>query len=520
MNHMTSWRALVGTAVLLTSAACVDLDVTNPNEPERDRALASAADVESLISGQFRSYWDLVQGSGDGDGSAAATLDALAEAEVSNSANDGTQDAGNLPPAPLPNIVGYRWGNGWRTPWLVQNRGLAAIREGLQAAASLNLQFEEPERIDAFAKFMQGVFHGQIALLYDRGLVIDETIDDVGALPLVPYGEVMAAARGYLSQARATASDNSFTIPAGWLGPAAYTNDDLVELTHSYEARFMAQVARDPTERAAVDWAGVIMHVDNGITQDFGADLDGPGGVWGSSHKGRSGQGNSVGLSFLGPADQSGAYIDWEDTPSGDRQPFDIDTDDRRINDGTINGPGALVEWRGFFNNQPERGTYYLSNYSPLWYRQIDETGFGFAPEISVVEMEFLKAEGNIRLGSPELALPIINDQRTTLGELPAATVDGVVGQNRCVPRSIGPLAKANPDASIGDCGDLMTTLIYEKRMAVYLLSVGSIFYDARGFGVVRTGRAIHLPIPAEDLQLMPDEEIYTFGGGGPGSAS
>jgi hypothetical protein len=402
----------------------------------------------------------------------------------------------------------------------VQNRGLAAIREGLQAATSLNLQFEEPERLQAFAKFMQGLFHGQIALLYDRGFVIDETVEDVGALPLVSYDQVMAAARGFLAQARTTASQNSFTIPAGWLGPASYSSADLVRLTHSYEARFMAQVARDPTERAAVNWSEVITHVDNGVTQDFGADLDGPGGIWGSPHKGRSGQGNSVGLSFLGPADQSGEYIAWENTPFGDRQAFDIDTDDRRINDGTLNGPGALVEWRSFFNNQPERGTYFLSNYSPLWYRDIDETGFGFAPEISVVEMEFLKAEANIRLGSPDLALPIINEQRTTLGQLPAATVDGVVGQTRCVPRSIGPLAKANSSASIGDCGDLMTTLIYEKRMAAYLLTVGSIFYDARGFGVLRTGRAIHLPIPAEDLQLMPDEDIYSFGGGGPGSAS
>ncbi|NNF29433.1 MAG: hypothetical protein HKN73_19555 [Gemmatimonadetes bacterium] len=326
----------------------------------------------------------------------------------------------------------------------------------------------------------------------------------------------MMAARGYLAEARTIASANSFTTPVGWLGPATYTSDDLVRIAHSYEARFMAQVARDPAERAAVDWSEVMTHVDNGVTADFGVELDGPGGIWGSSYKGRSSLNFSVALSFLGPADQSGAYTVWESTAAADRTPFDIDTDDRRITDGTPQGPGLRSVWRSFFSNQPERGTYYLSNYSGQWFFDIGDTGFGFAPDISVQEMSFLTAEANIRLGNPDAALATINDERVSVGGLPAATVDGVSGA-RCVPRAVGPLQKASGLAE-GDCGDLLTTLIYEKRMAVFQLTVGSVFYDARGFGTLRTGRAIHLPIPAEDLQLL-GIPVYGFGGGGPGSA-
>jgi hypothetical protein len=517
MIDSRSLRAVAATTALLAMGACSDLAVTNLNEPERDRALASGADVESLISGQYRTYWNLAQGSGDYDGSAAAALDALAESIVSNSGNDGTQDAGNLPAAAIPNIVGYRWGRAFREPWLTQNRGLSAIRVGIRAIEELSLSISDGPRLDAFAKLMQGLFHGQIALLYDRGFIIDETVEDVGALELQPYGQVMAAARGYLAQARTIAQANSFSLPAGWLGPAGYSSADLVEIAHSYEARFMAQVARDPAERAAVDWNGVISHVNSGVTADFGVQLDGPGGIWGSPYKARSGVGMSIGLSFLGPADQSGAYIAWENTNAADRAPFDIDTDDRRITDGTPHGPGVLTVWRNFFSNQPERGTYYLSNYGGHWYFDIGETGFGFAPEISVQEMDFLVAEANIRLGDPAAALPTINASRMSLGQLPAATVDGVSGA-RCVPRAIGPLGKASGQA-VGACGDLLTTLLYEKRLAVFQLTAGSVFYDSRGFGALRTGRAIHFAIPGEDLQLL-DIPIYSFGGGGPGSAS
>ncbi|MCH7891578.1 MAG: hypothetical protein IH921_08755 [Gemmatimonadetes bacterium] len=75
LRNSRSLGAFVATTALFAMGACSELDVTNPNEPERDRALASGADVESLISGQFRSYWNLSQGSGDNDGSAAAALD-------------------------------------------------------------------------------------------------------------------------------------------------------------------------------------------------------------------------------------------------------------------------------------------------------------------------------------------------------------------------------------------------------------------------------------------------------------
>lgn len=122
-----------------------------------------------------------------------------------------------------------------------------------------------------------------------------------------------------------------------------------------------------------------------------------------------------------------------------------------------------------------------------------------------------------MRLGEPERALPLINAARVEIGELPPATLDGATGE-RCVPRAVGPLAKASSRAE-GECGDLWQVLIYEKRMQLAFLSQGNTYYDARGFGTLRTGRAIHAPVPMEELQLLGIPH-YTFGGvGGPGSA-
>ena len=496
--------------VMIAVTGCTDLDVANPNEPDRERALSNGGDIEALVSSQFRVWWEIQQGR------TAPALDGLAEVESGTQANYGFLDSGQMPPIPIVNEVAYTWGYWMQDPFLFQNRSLASIRDGLIAVESPTVQLAQGPRFQALARFLQGVMHGNIALLYDQGFIIDETVADEDLLELSPYGDVMQAARGYLTDARNIASQNSFTLPDGWLGPGSKSSELLVRLAHSYEARFMAQVARTPQERAQVDWSQVLSHVENGITEDFGVELDGPGGVWNATLKQRSSLNSSVSLALIGPADQSGAYRQWENTEPAQRQPFLVDTDDRRITNGTPTGPGKYAVWRAFLTGVPERGSWFLSNYARRWWKDIGDTGFGFAPEVTVREMDFLRAEAHIRLGNPGAALPYINSRRVAVGELPPATVDGVTG-DRCVPRAVGLLAKAS-NRPAGSCGDLLQTLIYEKRIEMAFMTQGNAYYDARGFGVLRTGRAIHSPIPAEDLQLLRIP-VYTFGGGQPGSA-
>jgi len=323
MSATRTLTAITLAGLLFPLGAC-DLDVTNPNEPSRERALSNADDIRSLIRSQWRVYWAVAQDDPTDEGNPGAALDATTEIIASNSANDGTWDQGKMPPEPIINQVGYRWGPWMRDPWLQMNRALAAVRDGLQSIEDRNLDLEDAERIQAFSKFLQGLFHGYIALMYDRGFILDETVADPADVELSSYSAMMQAAMGYLAEARSIAAANDFDLPDGWLGPASYTSDELVRLTHSYQARFMTAVARTPAERDAVDWNAVLDHVDQGITEDFGVDLDGPGGVWGAYYKDAfGGTGTSLFLPFIGVADQSGAYIAWENTAANDRQPFE-----------------------------------------------------------------------------------------------------------------------------------------------------------------------------------------------------
>jgi hypothetical protein len=335
------------------------------------------------------------------------------------------------------------------------------------------------------------------------------------------YPAVMTAARAKLAEARQIAGANSFTVPSGWMGTDSYSSATFIQLTHSYEARFMAQVARTPAERSAVDWTQVLSHVNSGVTQDFGVNLDGPSGNWwsGNHYKAFMGIGSDVDLALLGPADQAGSYVAYEGTAPASKQPFIIDTDDRRISGATPTDPGLYVHYRANIIQPLERGSWFAGNYAPWWYWDIDQTGFGFAPDLTVKEMGYLAAEAHIRLGQPDLALPFINGPRAANGQLPDATVAGVSGA-RCVPRSAGLLANAPGSPAEGSCGNLMQTLIYEKQIETAFQYAGGVFYDHRGFGTLRAGRAYHSPIPAVDLELL-DLPVYTFGGvGGDGSAS
>ena len=518
MTNSKTLRVAMASAVLLAFGACMDLEVENPNEPTRERALSSADDVNALLQSQFRLYWSLAQGGLGFEGSPHQAFDNGAEIFASTSTNDGTFQMGVIPAGPVRNELGYNWSQFMRVPWLDLNRALASIRDAVIAVENQDLGLQQPARFQSYAKFMQGIFHGYLALMYDRAFILDETVEDPGETQLQPYDAVMQTALGYLDEARTIAANNDFNLPEPWLGTGSYSSQEFVRIIHSYQARYMTAVARSPQERANVDWGAVLTHTNQGITEDFGVQLDGFGGVWNSPAKQRSSINASVMLTLLGPADQSGAYHAWEQASRTDKDPFNVDTDDRRITGaGGPTTEGKYVQWRDFTTNIGDRGREFLSKYSAKWWRNISDTGTGFAPEMTVEEMEFLAAEAHIRQGNPGQAVPLINDDRTSEGELAPADENGVSG-SRCVPRAHGPLAKASDDVSHGECGDLMMTLIYEHRIETWGLSAGLPYFHARGWGVLRDGRPCHMPIPMEDIQNLPEVEGYTFGGGGEGS--
>lgn len=488
--------------VALTSSACVDLEVTNLNAPDRERALSTPGDVEALITGAYNTWWFSQHNWGPGP-----ALSVGADQHTSSWGNFMMNDFGSEPRAAISNSASYGYAGVIESPYFNAYAALAAVRDGIMAidgGLEIGDDGEDTQRAMAMGKFIQGIAMGGVALLYDKGAILNEDTD-VENVTFAPYTELMAAAIAALQEGISLASAGSFTTEDSWLS-GTETSATLVKLMHSYIARFTANVARTPAERAAVDWASVRSHVDQGITEDFtvyGDDVN-----WWDILKTYTiyGGWGRADIRSLGPSDQSGGFQAWMAMPVQQRNEFEIDTDDRRITGGD---PQTDGKYFGYFGASPfrvNRGTYHFSLYGTIVYDDYGYDWIGEMVEVSVAEMDFLKAEAMYRANDKAGAVAIINSYRVPNGELPAVTVDGVSGA-RCTPR-----------LASGDCAPLWETLKYEKRLEVWLVSAGDAFFDDRGWGDLVSGTAIQFPVPAAELETLL-LDIYTFGGGGESSA-
>jgi hypothetical protein len=114
--------------VALTSSACVDLEVTNLNAPDRERALATPGDVEALISGAYRTWWFSQHGWAPG-----AALSVGADQHSSSWGNFFMKDFGSEPRIAIPNSSSYGYAYVVEDPYFDAYSALAAVRDGLIA---------------------------------------------------------------------------------------------------------------------------------------------------------------------------------------------------------------------------------------------------------------------------------------------------------------------------------------------------------------------------------------------------
>lgn len=492
-----SLMMLAAAAMLGGCSEITDLDVENPNNPDAARALTSAEDTEALIGSSFYNWHLAVQK--DGEPSWALSV---AGGEVTSSwGNWGMQDAGTIPRGPYINNSGYSYSTVNSDPWYRLYGVVSSVNDGLTAIDG-GMKFgdggADTPRARAWAKFNQGLAYGYLALMFDQAFLVDETVDLTEVTfdeVLVDYNEMMTAAIGMLDEAAQIASSGSFDIPADWVPASPQLNAaSLARLAKSYSARFLAQVARTPAERAAVNWQDVMTRINAGITQDFVVTYDGD--TWWEYIKNYSGNRTWMRASYftIGEADKSGAYQTWLATPPQERQPFDIVTDDRRITGAA--GPTAAGKYfqnRGPSAFRADRGTYFFSNYMHSRFLYLWPTFAGEIPLMRAEEMDLLKAEAHLRQGQKEPAVALINKTRVANGELAPVTAAMTVDQ-------------------------LMAAMQYEKRIELFVVSSGGHYFDARGWGRLVQGTWLHFPIPARELETL-GRPIYTFGGNAGGAA-
>ena len=185
------------------------------------------------------------------------------------------------------------------------------------------------------------------------------------------------------------------------------------------------------------------------------------------------------------------------------------DPQDRRIQGPT--GVGSKGKYFGYDSRisfySAARGLYNASFYA--FYRYGTGTSYESGPLVAITrtELDLLKAEALVRLNRAAEAIPLINKRRVANGELPVIDINGPTNVAGCVPRR-----------HTGECGSLWDALKYEKRIEGAGVDGQVAMWDARGWGTLAANSFVHFPIPGRELEIIR-QPIYSFGGGGAGSA-
>ena len=493
--------ALTG-LVAVAGTACADLEVTNLNNPDRDRAISTPGDVENLIAGAYTSVWSVIHYSYPGSAFSTA-----ADAHSSSWGNWGMRDSGWEPRKTFDNDPAYSYNNIAETPWGGFYGALAAVRDGflaIEGGIQIGDQGSDTPRAQAFGKFIQGLSLGYLGLIFDKGFIVDET-SDLENLDFVPYTDLFAAGIAKLDEAEAMARGGSFTLPSEWVGfDGTMSSDKFARLISSWRARLKSQVGRTQAERDAANWQDIMSDLQAGLgaTEDYASYDDGSTWAWmrDKLHTAGIAGWSRLDIRTYGAADQSGAYQTWLATTPEDRRPFDVDTDDSRVTGGAPDADGQYIAYIGSSPFPASRGYYHYSNYLDVRWSYYSAGFVGRLPTWDPKERDLLMAEAMYRTGNPTGAMDIVNTYRAN-GGLPAFTdANGTAPGARCVPKT-----------STGACGDLWEALKYEKRIELFHYGPFTEFMVDRGWGDLVSGTWNQIPVPGSELLLLL-EDIYTFG--------
>ena len=505
---MARWGA--GIAACVALAGCVDLTVPNLNNPDRVRATATPGDVQNLIASTFLRWFNRIH-----NGTPTIAVGAMGYEFMTPFLCFSGQEVSLEPRPAWNNTTIYSRSGTSANPWLDYYSIISSTNDGLQAldrGLQIGPAGRDNDRARAFAKMMQGLGHGYLALLWDKAAIIDETTDlDTLVTPnYVPYDQVMAAAIEMLEESLAISTSSDFVLPStGWIQGLSLTNEQLAQLTNTFMARLKAYVARSEQERAEAPWAEILAHIEAGFPADFAPIATpevGESDYIRIAARVRRIRGDFMRPSnwLVGPADTSGAWQAWVATPVADRQPFQVVTADRRIHGAAgPASPGKYVEYEPTVFGNPTRGTHLRSYYYFKRYGTGTTYNTGPIVTISIEEMNLLKAEALIRLGRAAEAIPLINATRVAQGELPPVDINGPPDEPGCVPQKTD-----------GRCGSLWDALRYEKRIEVMGTDGQVAFYDARGWNTLSQYSFLNFPIPGRELEIagLPG---YTHGGQG-----
>ncbi|MBL3656035.1 hypothetical protein [Fulvivirga sediminis] len=465
--------------IVVVSACDTSLEIDNPNDPDRERLFADSDDVEGLAGSL---YQNIYQGAHDYDG--IELMLATSSDNVSCSwGNAGMRDM-SWEPRNQAWVNTPSYGFAANTKYLF-DKMYSSINTSANIinAVDMDLDMGEREaRIKAWCKFIQGVAYGNLALVFDRAFLVDETQTvDPELKSAVDYDEIMKAAIGYLEEALRYAKENELSIPNNWLGQESeVSNERFIQIINTHAARFLAYMPRNSSQLAAVDWNAVKKYADNGITDDFEVVNDN-GVSWyaeGADYLTANGWGvtDMYVVNLMDPTQPQ----HWDDNPAFAHPPKSTSPADHRLE----------TDFSYLASNwfQAARGYYHYSNYRMSRYDEFYVNATGPKSEIMLSENDMLRAEAIVYSGgSLSEAADIINaGTRITRGEM----------------EEVGP-----------DIDEIIQAIHHERHVEMMLTGMGLQFFEMRKLDLLQKGTPLHLPLPAETLQTLQEPQpYYTFG--------
>jgi hypothetical protein len=582
---MRSYFKAAFAAVLVSSTtACLDLNVVNENQPDIARALSDPADVEQVIISSFSIFMGTFNSS-DMTWPFPHWSDEVTTTVTSRAilfADEPRIQFDNDPSGDLVWFPRRSWDN-FSECIANTNDGLRAIKGGMQIrtlSPGADSVTDNTDRAYTFAKLLQGICTGFLALTHDQVAIANEDTDvTLGYDDMIqwerenlkPYPEMAAAAIKSLEEAIARAeSAQPFTVPETWINKQTYTSAQLAQVAHTMIARILVNLPRTPAERAAVDWDKVLYHTERGVNFDFGPTLE-SGIITSGNYLGyMTSTGTELRMDnmYLGQADQAGTFKKWLDKEFNSRDAFFIVTNDRRVtappaSTCTNPDPEQWVAGTSSTNNGKRgdqcspSGAYYrnrndLGDFSTArstgfrayyqWYRRANAAYGGFTSStgqyaiMNEDENRLLRAEALLRKGRVSEAVPLINVSRTRGVRIGTAASGNFATNLPPIPatNSAETLVPTTTFTAVGrtyqscvprshkdptQCGNVWDALVWERKMELTGQNAVRWLADARGLGLLQEGTILHWPVPGRYIVSL-EIPVYTFGGiGQPGSA-
>ena len=542
INRWLVAGAAASVALLAGCKASDTLNVENQNQPDVARALATPDGISAVLRGGFAQIFGASHASTTGITEAAEVISLESFGTV---ANFGMNLRATIPRLPIDNGRGnataaenFRDFQNYSARARTIANGIAALDKLTASGGSLGSKADDA-RGRSFGFFALGWANGDLSLVYDSVGVSTPALGSSDVPPLVGYQDGMKVALAQLDTAiniavKAKADGNAFDIPSTYIPIGSGIDiDTYIQILHSLKARLRAGVARNPAERAAVDWAAVLADAQAGIKKNVVLDLDASAGLgfsWLNQAAVFQGWHNMTPY-IIGMADTSSGYANWLAVDRGVRQPFLIITPDQRFPQGNTRAeqianspPATAVMPSVYFRNRSPNEDTFNGNWGDSFYdyvryrhyRQLSSTGpWNW---ITQTEIDMLAAEALIRLNRASEAVPLINRTRVINGLAPFP--DGSAATTRAPAQPGGSATSCVPRTPTGpgnslECGTLFEAMKWEKRMETIFSGYVQWFQDSRGWGDLPVGSPTMWPVPYQEMDART-EPFYNSKTGDP----